>query len=143
VTQDTAGGASRVVDTPGRRIDDLAGVAVRDEVLHAAPLARHRPSAAHALDELLVNLTNEPFADCRSAREIFSDELERAAVVQQLAHVVGVRAADVPSGPELLCLLDAELLMVKRGASELMPPPPAPRSRGLFRWRRCESRALE
>jgi hypothetical protein len=65
--------------------------------------------AADALDEPLVDLADQALADRCAAREVRAHEVEGTAVVQQLAHVVGVRPLHLVACPDLLGLLHAEL----------------------------------
>src|SRR5437667_6843936 len=89
-------------------VDDLPAGRVDDVVLHAPVLARSRGSSAHALDQPLVDLPDESLDDRPAATEVGRHEIERAAIVQQLPHVVGIGFGNRLAGEQPLRLLESE-----------------------------------
>jgi hypothetical protein len=92
-----------------RRVDDLSRYAVGDEVLNPAINARPALTAAHSVHEPLVDLADQPFGDGLSAFQVLRHQVERLAIIQQLAHIVGPRILDRLSRPHALCLFDRQL----------------------------------
>lgn len=92
-----------------RRVDDFARAAVGDLVLDRAVTARLGGIAPHAVYQPLVDLADQPLGDGLAAAEVLRDQVERAAIVQQLADVVGICALDLLAGPQARGFVQREL----------------------------------
>lgn len=78
-------------------------------VLHPAPLARLGATAAHPVDQALVDLADQALADLGATRQVLAHQLEGAAVVPKLPHVFLVGVLHLAASPKLGGLLDAKL----------------------------------
>src|SRR5258705_499595 len=74
---------------------------------------RHPPTtplpSANAFDESRVDRADELLADRLAAREGIGDEVERAAIVEQLPDVIRQRLLDCAARPESRGLFEREL----------------------------------
>src|SRR4051812_28433270 len=88
-----------------RRVDDLARLAAGDEVLDGPVHPGPAFATPNAGDQALVDLADQALRDRLAAVEVLGHQVERLAIVEQLARVVGVRLLHLFACPQLLRLL--------------------------------------
>ncbi len=92
-----------------RRVDDLARAAVDHVVLDGAVTPGLRRTAADALDQALVNFTDQTFRDWLAAAQVVRHQVECIAVVEQFAHVVAIRARHLLARPQARRFVQREM----------------------------------
>ena len=92
----------------GRRVDDLARGRICHIVLHPSILARLRRTAPNTFDQSAMDFADQSFGHRQSASKILGNQLERLAIVQQFAYVVGVGVGHFLTGQQPFSLFQRQ-----------------------------------
>jgi len=90
-------------------VDDFFRAGVDDVVLDATIISWRRAAATHTFDQFAVNLPDHPFGNGITAVQAFGDELEGAAVIEQLPCIVRISIRHGFSLPETRGLIQRQL----------------------------------